>query len=126
MGFNNPTPKTEDLYIKSINTTTDSYNAMLVELRTGKLELPNYDLDDGITTKAGEYSLADETYAKLLARLAANHFDQTTAQLRDNILDFYADPSLPMAIGKDSDSRLVIQTDLTQLKAQISSPAIVP
>ena len=29
LGFNNPTPQTEDLYIKSINTTVDQYRALL-------------------------------------------------------------------------------------------------
>ena len=29
LGFNNPTPKTEDLYIKSINTTVDQYGVFL-------------------------------------------------------------------------------------------------
>jgi hypothetical protein len=34
LGFNNPTPQTEDLYIKSINTTTGHYLALLEEVRT--------------------------------------------------------------------------------------------
>jgi hypothetical protein len=90
LGFNNPTPKTEDLYIKSINTTTDHYRALLQDVRAGKLVLPDCDLDDGSATKAGEYSLADESYANLLAKLSAHNFDRTSTQLRDNILDFYA------------------------------------
>ncbi len=40
LGFNSPTPQTEDLYIKSINTTTDDYRALLEEARAGKLVLP--------------------------------------------------------------------------------------
>ena len=31
LAFNNPTPQTEDLYIKSINTTVDQYRAFLEE-----------------------------------------------------------------------------------------------
>ena len=53
LGFNNPTPQTEDLYIKSINTTVDQYRVYLEEVRAGKLVLPNCDLDDGKITKAG-------------------------------------------------------------------------
>ncbi len=41
----------------------------LEEVRAGTLVLPNCDLDDGKTTKAGEYTLADETYASLLAKI---------------------------------------------------------
>src|ERR1700747_2824908 len=34
LAFNNPTPQTEDLYIKSINTTVDQYRALLEEARS--------------------------------------------------------------------------------------------
>src|SRR5579864_4682562 len=57
LAFNNPTPQTEDLYFKSINTTVDQYRAFLEEVRTGSLVLPNCDLDSGNPTKAAEYSL---------------------------------------------------------------------
>ena len=98
LGFNNPTPKTEDLYIKSINTTVDHYQALLKDVRTGKLVLPNCDLDSGNPTTAGEYSLTDRSYASLLARLSARNFNGTSPQLRANILAFYADPSLPLSL----------------------------
>jgi Zinc dependent phospholipase C len=94
MAFNNPTPQTEDLYFKSINATVDQYKALLLETQHGaSLTLPNCDLDSGKDTKEGEYSLADETYAKLVGQLAENKFDRTTPELRDNILQFYSDVS---------------------------------
>src|SRR6202046_2091144 len=123
LGFNNPTPQTEDLYIKSINTTADQYHQYLEEVRTRTLVLPNRDLDDGITTKAAEYSLADETYANLLARLSAQKFDGTSPQLRDNILEFYSDPSLPIETRKDPVRWPAVLTNLDELKATGSSPA---
>ena len=98
LGFKSPTPQTEDLYIKSINTTVDQYRAFLQEVRADSLVLPNYDLDSGNPTKEGEYSLTDETYAKLLGQLAKSKFDHTTPELRDNILQFYSD-----ALGIDPD-----------------------
>src|SRR6202158_5880003 len=64
LGFNNPTPQTEDLYFKSINTTVDQYRAFLQQVRTDSLSLPNCDLDSGLATKAAEYSLSDGTYAQ--------------------------------------------------------------
>ena len=67
LAFNNPTPQTEELYIKSINTTVDQYRAFLKEVRTDTLVLPNCDFDNGKATKAAEYSLTDDTYATLLA-----------------------------------------------------------
>ena len=65
-------------------------------MRTDSLVLPNCDLDSGNPTKEGEYSLTDETYAKLLGQLAKSKFDQTTPELRDNILQFYS--GLPASI----------------------------
>jgi len=128
LGFNNPTPQTEDLYIKSINTTVDHYGAFLEQVRAGTLVLPNCDLDDGILTKAAEYSLADEAYASLLVKLSARNFDGTSAQLRDNILDFYADPSLPIETRKDSARWQTVLTDLSQLKSftPLPAPAGIP
>jgi hypothetical protein len=125
MGFNNPTPKTEDLYIKSINTTTDHYRVLLEEARAGKLVLPNCDLDDGNATEAGEYSLADESYASLLARLAAGKFERTSAQLRDNILAFYAGHSLPVETGKDLARQQAVLANLSQLKSAAPAPIAV-
>ena len=123
LGFNNPTPVTEDLYIKSINTTTDHYRALLEELRAGRLVLPNCNLDDGKPAQAGEYSLADASYAELLKRLTAHNFDRTTAQLRANILDFYSGPMLPVETEEDPARRQAIQDDLSQLKAATPVPA---
>src|ERR1700730_2582331 len=75
LAFDNPTPQTEDLYIKSINTTVDQYRALLKEAGTDSLVLPNCDFDTGQATKAAEYSLTDDTYAKLLSRLSERKFD---------------------------------------------------
>src|ERR1700685_3844791 len=47
MAFENPTPQTEDLYIKSINTTVDQYRGFLLQVSADTLVLPNRDLDDG-------------------------------------------------------------------------------
>src|SRR5271165_3724997 len=61
MAFKNPTPKTEEMYFKSINTTVDQYRAYLEELRTDSLQLSNIDFDTGKKTKAAEYTLTDES-----------------------------------------------------------------
>ena len=124
LGFNSPTPHTEDLYIKSINKTTDDYRALLEEVRAGKLVLPNCDLDDGTRTAAGEYSLADDTYADLLAKLAAHNFDKTSAQLRNNILEFYSGPSLPAETEKDPARKQTVLADLSQLKSATPAPPV--
>ena len=102
MGFNNPTPHTEDLYIKSINVATNHYRTFLEEARANTLVLPNCDLDSGELTKAEEYSLADESYASLLAMLAIGKVNQTSPQLRDNILDYYSGTTLPIKTKREA------------------------
>ncbi len=122
LAFNNPTPQTEDLYIKSINTTVDQYRVFLEQVRADSLVLPNCDFDSGQVTKAAEYSLTDDTYAKLLARLLERKFDRTSPQLRDNVLQFYADLSAPIETKKDQVRWQGVLTALDQLK----STALVP
>jgi len=124
MGFNNPTPQTEDLYIKSINTTVDQYRAFLEEVRTDTLVLPNSDLDSGQATKAAEYSLTDDTYAKLLGQLSNRKFVGTTPDLRSNILDFYSDLSLPIETKKDRGRWQGVLTALDQLKSGAPVPTV--
>jgi hypothetical protein len=122
MGFNNPTQQTEDLYIKSINTTVDQYRAFLEEVRIQALVLPNCDLDSGSRTRAAEYSLADGIYAKLLGQLADRKFKQTSPELRSDILDFYSDLSTPIATKKDEHHWKSLLSDLEQLKSAAPSP----
>jgi len=124
LAFNNPTPQTEDLYFKSINTTVDRYRAFLEEVRSDSLVLPNCDLDSGNVTRAAEYLLTDDTYATLLAQLSERKFDRTSPALRDNILQFYSDLSLPIETKKDGVRWQAVLTDLDQLKVVASAPTV--
>jgi uncharacterized protein (DUF433 family) len=117
LNFKVPTPATEDLYFKSINASVDQYRIYLEEVGTDRLVLPNRDFDTGNETKAGEYSLADSTYGKLLAKLADGKFDRTSADLQDNILKFYSGFSVPNETKKDKDHLEEGQWQLEQLKA---------
>jgi Zinc dependent phospholipase C len=124
LGFNNPTAQTEDLYIKSINTTVDQYRALLEEVRADKLVLPDYDLDSGNLTKIAEYSLSDQTYDKLLDQLAKSKFDHTKPELRENILSYYSGLAAPTEAKKDGIHRKSVQTSLEQLKAMPPLPTV--
>src|SRR5438309_770284 len=84
LAFNIPTRQTEDLYINSINTTVDQYRRLLEQVRNNNLVLANCDLDTGQPTKAAEYSLTDDAYAKLLVQLSEKKFDLTSPELRVN------------------------------------------
>jgi len=124
LAFNNPTPQTEDLYFKSINTTIDKYRNYLQQVRAGSLELDNRDFDTGKETKAAEYSLTDLAYAKLLGQLAERKFDLTSAELRDNILDFYSDLSLPLETKKDATRWQSVLASLDQLRLVTPTPIL--
>src|SRR5438270_2543080 len=119
LAFNNPTAKTDDLYIKSINTTVAQYRGFLQQVRADTLLLPNFDLDSGQATKANEYSLTDDAYAKLLAQLAGENFKHTSAELRDNILAFYSDLTLPIETKKNPGEWQNVLSELDQLKSTI-------
>ena len=122
LAFDSPTAQTEDLYIKSINTTVDQYRAFLEEVRTDTLVLPNCDFDSGNATKPAEYSLTDDTYAKLLAKLSERQFDLTSPELRNNILQFYSDLSVPIETKKDQVRWQSVLTALDQLKLKSETP----
>ena len=93
-------------------------------MRTDTLVLANCDLDTGQPTKAAEYSLTDDAYAKLLAQLSSRKFDRTTPELRANILDFYSDVSASINTKKDQNDWKNVLTELDQLKS--AAPVPVP
>jgi hypothetical protein len=125
LGFNSPTPQTEDLYFKSINSTVDQYRSFLRAEGAGALQLANYDFDSGRATKPGEYSLTDDSYAKLLGQLSSKKFDRTTPQLRANILDFYSDQSASIKTKRDEDDWKNVLKELEELKSVNPTPASV-
>ncbi len=93
--FKEPTPKTEDLYFKSVDQTIDHFGKSLTEVKNRSLQAPNIDLDTGKPTQFGEYPLADVTYRELLDELASDHFNHMDDALRENILEFYEGFGLP-------------------------------
>ena len=124
MAFNNPTPQTEDLYFKSINTTVDQYRAFLVQVSTDSLTLPNRDFDTGNLTKAAEYTLTDDSYAKLLTQLSERKFNLTSPELRANILDFYSDLSAPINGKTDAVRWGALVAALDQLRLITPVPVV--
>jgi hypothetical protein len=117
LDFNDPTQKTEDLYIKSINKTFDDYKGLLQPAHVRSPHLPNRDLDSGEPTHPAEYTLADDTYAKLVTQLAEKKFAQASPGLRDNILGFYSDHSAEVNTKKDEGQWQKVLAALDQLKS---------
>ncbi len=117
-----PTQKTEDLYIASVDKTIENYTKLLHESSAGDLQLPNTDFDTGHDTRAGEYRLTDDTYARLLDQLAGHNFDRISPELRANILDFYSHPNAPIATKKKPAAWQKTQDELERLRTLPSPP----
>jgi hypothetical protein len=115
--FRDPTPVTEDLYITSINATVDDYKAELKAAQSGTPVLENTNLDSGVAMRPGVYPLADDTYAELVDRLAAGNFAAMTPTLRQNILDYYANPSVNFDTKRDATEWQKVMTEVQQMKA---------
>lgn len=113
-----PTPETEKMYIKSVDDTVTFYNRLLTEFETNQLDLPNRDYDTANPTSAGEYALADKTYARLLNTLAKNSFNGMSPALRANILAFYSDLNKPIATKKHKKDWQQTLQALNLLKSQ--------
>jgi hypothetical protein len=114
-----PDAKMEDFYVDSVNRTVDAYAEILSRLRNDPnavLALQNLDLDTGKAMKPGTYRLADETYAQLLDRLSSRLDRPIPAELRQNILDFYADPNAPIHTKKDPAAWKRVQFELQSLR----------
>lgn len=118
-----PTPETERIYIKSVEGTVTFYDMLLTEYETHQLELPNRDYDTGNPTEPGEYKLADETYSKLLQKLAENNFANVPPALQANILSFYSDLSRPIYTKQHKAQWKKTLRDLALLKAHQVTPA---
>jgi hypothetical protein len=119
LAIKTPDAKTEDLYLKSVNNTVDEYKAHFAQMRDPSgLRLDNRDLDTGKDTKVGEYKLTDETYAKLLDKLAEKKFAVLDPNLQSNILAFFSDPSAPTVLKNKPKDWEKTQKELAELKAQ--------
>jgi hypothetical protein len=112
-----PTPQTEELYVKSVNASVERMIALLHDTDAGRLQLENRDFDTGKLTWPGEYELTDKAYATLLHKLAKRNFDRLTPQLRDNILQFYGDLKADFATKKKADDWQELVANLEKLKS---------
>ena len=88
LAFKVPPPAAEKLFLTSLDETIQRYRELLQQAGENRLQLANQDFDTGRPTHTGEYHLADETYEKLLEKLA-DAPDKISNPLRVNILAFY-------------------------------------
>ena len=82
-----------NVFEEALRDTRERYRRRLVEAGDGGLRLANTDFDTGQPAAHGEYSLADETWAELLHRLAERKFAGVPADMRRSLVAFYAKPA---------------------------------
>jgi len=114
--FKTPTPETQRMFRASFNASLDHYRILLTDLKAGHLDLPNDNFDVGEATGPGQYALNDESHAKLLDRLAEQKFVGLSSSLRDEILQFYADPAAPYTTKRNPKAWTLVQEELGELK----------
>jgi hypothetical protein len=119
--FKTPTPEAQQMFRASFNSTLDKYRGLIVDLRSGHLDLPNDNFDVGETTGPGKYGLNDDAHAKLLDKLADQKFAGMSYELRDELLHFYSEPDAPYATKRDPKAWATVQLELVQLKSSAPS-----
>ena len=106
-----PNATTEEWYLRGVNNTVDQFHAILQKVAAdfGRgVRLANIDLDTGDHVKRGDYPLADRTYAQLLARITSNPDRTVPADLKRNILDYFAG----LAPSNDEGQHLMAQLNV--------------
>ena len=119
LAIRGPVPFTEDLYIASVNRTATQLRAALANLPRAANRLTNLDLDTGKPVRPGAYRLADQTYAKLLARVASSPTQPIPPALKRDLTAYFADPASTATIGKHP-------SQLAELKANLVTLATMP
>jgi len=114
--FKRLTPETERLYMAGFNASIDRYRELLASVSAGGLVVPNDNLDMGEAAKAGQYKLADAAYAKLVHKLEGRYAD-IPQDLRNDILAYYRDLSLPIATKSNEGDWTRLQGELAHLDA---------
>jgi len=110
-----------DRYIDSVNRSTSTMRQLLGTFDK-PFTIPDRDLDTGDRVKPGGYPLTDETYAKLLDEITRSATPVVPATLKQNLLDYYADPNAPITTKKDPKKWDRVQQQLTQLRARNTRP----
>ena len=106
-----PTAETRNWYLRSVNRTVDEFKRVMDGFANEpdrSIALSNIDLDTGFPVRLGDYPRADETYARLLERLTAKPDQAIPADLKRNILQYYAAPGL----GVDPDTKIKARLEI--------------
>jgi hypothetical protein len=84
--------------------------------------LPNRDLDTGQRVVPGGYPLTDQTYVKLLARVTKDPTRPVPEGLKQDILQYYADPDAPVSTKRDTKKWAQVRVQLQVLTTMPTKP----
>lgn len=118
-----PNAAEQDLYLKSVNTTVDQYDAFLMQIKApapGKThatvkhgpDLQEIDLDTGKPSRLGEYQRADLAYGTLLDKLLADPKTSMTPDVHQSLVDFYSVRKQPAWYAKKPKDWVKLQANL--------------
>ncbi len=124
LAIRGPEPKTHEWYIESVNEATTALQKMLREESLTPGSLPNRDLDTGEKVRPGGYRLTDQTYARLLKALTRQPAQKLPAELKQDVLDYYADPGAPISTKKNWKQWAQVQKQLEVLRGMNTLPAV--
>lgn len=91
--FTLPSREGEAQFRRSFAAVLTDYNARIQQEPTDTAKripaLPNTNLDTGLTTKAGQYALADETYGEWLLEWHKHDFEHLTPDIQKQLLAYF-------------------------------------
>ena len=120
LGYKTPTAQTEDIYFRSMDKVVSEYHSLVQQTEARDFSFPSRNLDTGKPSRAGDYRLADETYADLVRQLAADHFAHLTPSLKDDALHYFA--SGPIEDSVNPKERKKTKAALAELKTAVAIP----
>ena len=113
LAIRGPSVETEDLYVKSLNRTTDSLRGLLARLKTRELKIDNRDLDTGEKVRPGSYRLTDKTYTRLLAKLTQDAGLKVPEGVKRDVVAYCTDPGYVKGLSQQQ--RAVVERQLQML-----------
>jgi hypothetical protein len=119
--YKDPTPQTENLYIKSMDNVVLQYHRLVQEVDAGNYHFEDRNLDTGAATQAGEYWLADQTYSRLLRDLDKRHFAGMTPALKASLVEFFHSGHLWLKHRKDLRKTEVALRELQRLNVNATT-----
>lgn len=117
LSFEPPTTETERWFVDSFAKTLTYYRDLVEDARRSRLSLVNRNFDTGAITRAGQYVLADETYADLVKRLVKqlDHGSRAPQPLVASIRAYYSGASADPVVGKRNKDWRRLMRDLDRL-----------